>query len=366
MSLRAGNCHQYLNISLKSGVVLSLYLSTILLTGAMMETAAFSQSKAQAEAKIVAKAKFSETVFNFGTVPEGTVVSHSFNFKNVGNSDLRIERVVAGCGCTAASSSMESIPPGQSATIKVDFNTDGFSGPKEKKVHVYSNSYENSEVSLSISGVVEREVMISPARILFENLVRGVEVAPKEFSVKINPQSGKKISSVTSYSKFIKVEKVDSGDSGDSSTGQRYRVVVDPATPIGELRDRILINLVKGSATSSLSLPVIGKVTGSLALEPAQVSFGIVEGKNKLKRTVKVENRGITPIDVVSVSSDTSSVLPSLKVLEKGKKFIVEIELDASQIKTDLRALIEIKTSSVEEPLLYLSVFGVVPPKLDY
>jgi hypothetical protein len=172
----------------------------------------------------------------------------------------------------------------------------------------------------------------------------------------------------------LKVERVSSvKDGSDAKTNNaisenelHYKVSVAPSIPIGELRDRILINLTKGAETSSITLPVIGKVTGTISLEPQQVSFGIVEGSAKLERSVKLKNRGASPIEIVSISSDTRAVVPSIKVIEPGKDFLVNIALDAAQVTSDLRALIEIKTSNIEEPLLYLSVFGVSPPKLDF
>ncbi|MFW5659430.1 MAG: DUF1573 domain-containing protein, partial [Bacteroidota bacterium] len=37
---------------------------------------------------------------DFGSMKEGEVVEHTFNFKNVGKSDLIIQKVKPSCGCT--------------------------------------------------------------------------------------------------------------------------------------------------------------------------------------------------------------------------------------------------------------------------
>ena len=47
------------------------------------------------------KIVFNTEKYNFGTVPEGTMVKYSFEFKNDGKDDLVIRKTRASCGCTA-------------------------------------------------------------------------------------------------------------------------------------------------------------------------------------------------------------------------------------------------------------------------
>ena len=316
--------------------------------------------------KIVARAKYAETTFNFGNVTAGTVVTHSFEFKNVGNTDYKITRIVSGCGCTAASSSDDSIAPGEKGAVKVDFDTSGFSGAKTKIIRVYSNDFENPELSLTINGTVQSDVELNPSTILFGEMVHGAPAVAQEFAVNLRKDSGFKIASVVSYSKFLKIEPVSAASSVAGFSSNKYKVSVDSGIPVGELRDRILINLVKGSNNSTVTLPVLGRVTGTIALEPPQISYGIVEGTQVIERSVKLINKGSAPVEITSISSDTASIVPSFEIIEHGKNYIIHVKLDPAQVKTDVRALIEIKTSNPEMPSLYLSVFGVTPPKLDF
>src|SRR5687768_1551038 len=43
---------------------------------------------------------FEETEFDFGTINEGDVVTHKYNFKNTGTARLLITEVNSTCGCT--------------------------------------------------------------------------------------------------------------------------------------------------------------------------------------------------------------------------------------------------------------------------
>ena len=44
--------------------------------------------------------EFMEESHNFGEVPEGDKVSHTFKFKNTGSNPLRVSNVKPSCGCT--------------------------------------------------------------------------------------------------------------------------------------------------------------------------------------------------------------------------------------------------------------------------
>ena len=44
--------------------------------------------------------EFESDVFEFGTIAQGAKVSHTFRFKNSGESDLIIAKVEGSCGCT--------------------------------------------------------------------------------------------------------------------------------------------------------------------------------------------------------------------------------------------------------------------------
>ena len=96
---------------------------------------------------------FDSTEFDFKSIKEGDVVSHQFNFKNTGTSNMVITDVRASCGCTSPSWPKEVIKPGESNSILVKYNSKDRVGNFNKGVTVYSNSYPNS-VTLRIQGVV--------------------------------------------------------------------------------------------------------------------------------------------------------------------------------------------------------------------
>ena len=89
----------------------------------------------------VAKLAFEESFYNFGEVNEGEVVTHSFQFKNVGKMPLVIADARSTCGCTVPEWPKDPIPPGQSGTIEVRFNTAGKKKHQRKPIYITANTY---------------------------------------------------------------------------------------------------------------------------------------------------------------------------------------------------------------------------------
>ena len=116
--------------------------------------AAFSIAFADDGAK-GAKIQFTESIYDFGTVAQGTPVKHVFKFKNVGSDTLRIEQVKTSCGCTAAWESSKIIPPDKEGQIEVTFNTASQLGKASKTVYVVSNDVEMKQRSVKVTGTVE-------------------------------------------------------------------------------------------------------------------------------------------------------------------------------------------------------------------
>ncbi|PIE86243.1 MAG: hypothetical protein CSA05_01650 [Bacteroidia bacterium] len=97
---------------------------------------------------------FTEKSFDFGTLTQGQSITHEFEFKNAGKSDLMIREVKASCGCTAVKPNKKQIAPGETATIKVTFNTRGKRGRQSKSITIISNDPQNSRTVLWIKGMV--------------------------------------------------------------------------------------------------------------------------------------------------------------------------------------------------------------------
>jgi len=78
--------------------------------------------------------------FDFGTVTEGEIVSHTFSFTNTGSEPLIISDAKGSCGCTVPSKPTAPIAPGEDGEITVQFNSKNKKGARNQKVTVTANT----------------------------------------------------------------------------------------------------------------------------------------------------------------------------------------------------------------------------------
>ncbi|MBC7694303.1 MAG: DUF1573 domain-containing protein [Burkholderiales bacterium] len=97
--------------------------------------------------------KFVKETHDFGSIPQGTPASYSFEFKNTGKSPLIITTASASCGCTTPEWTKEPINPGKKGTVKATYNA-ASPGPFTKSITVMSNA-KNSTVILYLKGDVK-------------------------------------------------------------------------------------------------------------------------------------------------------------------------------------------------------------------
>ena len=105
--------------------------------------------------------QFATDSHDFGNVPEGTMATHEFRFKNTGNQPVIIANVQASCGCTTPDWTKTPVLPGKSGIIKAMYSSAGRPGVFNKTVTVTSNASEPSKV-LSIKGAVLTKEQIKP------------------------------------------------------------------------------------------------------------------------------------------------------------------------------------------------------------
>jgi hypothetical protein len=109
---------------------------------------------------------------------------------------------------------------------------------------------------------------------------------------------------------------------------------------------------------------VFASIQGTLRVKPATISFGVIEGAALLTRSVKFDNLSANPISIQELRTNDPAVKAVAKPVKQGRSFVVEVTVDPSKVKRDLRAVVEIVTSNESERAVSLSVFGVLPPKV--
>jgi len=117
-------------------------------------------------ARAQAVLSFETTAHEFGPIPEGTLATREFRFKNTGNQPLVIADAQASCGCTTPEWTRAPVLPGRGGLVKAVYNSAGRPGVFAKTITVSSNG---GTVVLSLKGTVltkeEQRAQLTPAQL---------------------------------------------------------------------------------------------------------------------------------------------------------------------------------------------------------
>ncbi len=84
--------------------------------------------------------KFEKETHDFGKIKAGDKITYEFKFTNTGNSPLIISDARASCGCTTPVWPHTPVKPGESAGIKVTFNSAAKMGLQDKMITITANT----------------------------------------------------------------------------------------------------------------------------------------------------------------------------------------------------------------------------------
>lgn len=97
---------------------------------------------------------FEEKIFDFGKIQEKDgLVSHTFVFKNTGNTPVIINSITSGCGCTSHDYIKSPVKPGEKGEITITYNPAYRPGFFSKEIIIQSNNKKNIN-RIWIKGVV--------------------------------------------------------------------------------------------------------------------------------------------------------------------------------------------------------------------
>ncbi len=110
-----------------------------------------------AEEVVMPEIALDTDVYDFGEIIQGESVSTEFILKNIGEAPLLIRSAKGSCGCTVPEWPREAVGVGESAAIKVTFNSAGKKGKQNKTVTLVTNTIPSTKVLKIIGSVLVPE-----------------------------------------------------------------------------------------------------------------------------------------------------------------------------------------------------------------
>jgi hypothetical protein len=133
-----------------------------------------------------------------------------FKYQNTGSKPVRFKSVHTSCGCTAAQTQKDEVPPGEKGEITATFKIGDRTGTQVKTVTVDTDDPVNATTVLTLKAVIPQELEINPSFVFWG---QGEVPKPKTIVVRAGKNFPVKQLKVTSSSPDFetKVEQTGNG-----------------------------------------------------------------------------------------------------------------------------------------------------------
>jgi hypothetical protein len=212
---------------------------------------------------------FSGKSYDFGIVKEGEKVVHVFTVRNETEAPLRIRAVdLSEPGMKAKFNPV--IPPGREGSITVELDTARRKGSVEAEAIVRLNEPAQSDVTLTLKGIVKPPIDIIPYAAVFFSVFKG-ESAERTVAIVNNDDRPLSITRLEAdgASFAASVETIDAGKI------YQLRVKVPPDVPPGRYMEAVYLH-TDHPTRSRLRIGVNVFVKNYLYANPEVVDFGTV------------------------------------------------------------------------------------------
>lgn len=329
---------------------------------------------------------FKSDVYNYGNVREEGKVYGDFVLTNTGAAPLIIRRVTASCGCTTPEYPKVPIAPGDSAIIKVAYNTEGRPGNFNKTITVYSNAIAQPTYTLTIRGTVEGRnntaaslypKEIGPLRLRSNQLFLGevtlgslrTETIPvfnqnEDLPVKISFQS---------VPKHIRVSVSNSVLEADETAIITVNYVASDIKDYGRREDFFYVT-VEGSQKFSGKIRINAYLKEDFSKKKnaskkavatytaSSVDFGELKKGNQAELSVKLTNTGTETLYIRKIDCPAAQlqVKASKETVPVGKSADLTFRLDATKLRSSVKYYVDVITNDPVHPLHRITVSATI------
>ena len=326
--------------------------------------------------KSAGEIKFSEQLHDWGTIPDDTRITHDFKFTNVGPGTLNILEAKGSCGCTVPALAKKTYAPGESGSIKVEFNPNNRRGPQHTTVTVTTDDPQHPTVILEIKSEVKPVVSFEPQMIAIGVTPRGT---PKTFSTKIVSRvMDLKFLSATPNLGMLEAKLGEPKQvevNGEKMIEVPLDVTVKGDAAVGPVVGNVSVRT--SDPNRILNLMVSGEVTGDVQVVPANVQLGRLAFNQPINHVVRLMSRNGKPFKIVKITeqtkmspffSDASTTEREVKaVIEedtsvKPSAWIVRLSAVAPDKQVAARGELRIETDLPEERFVTVPYFGFTAP----
>ncbi len=307
---------------------------------------------------------------DLGAITEGDKATITWMLENRGNANLVIERTSSSCGCTVVqlAESEKVIAPGGSLALKADFDSTNRRESQAKTISVYSNDPAEPEVHLYFKAKVELLFELEPAGMLNLRTIRRGATGPK--GLDIFPGPGRKTLTIHNIEiqngapLSFQTEPLESR----GRAGQRVLFTVHESASLGALNAFAKIRLNVDGVDRERSFPIRGEIVADLTWLPKVIDATrqtSLPGKRFAPVTLSSTEK--TPFDVLNATAGPlfDVIIEPNRALIPRTEYTLTLTLREDARPGPFGTMVDIRTTSLDQPMVSIPVFGIVAAPLE-
>jgi hypothetical protein len=299
------------------------------LTAPEQETGSVKAETAPQPIKGGPEITFEKVVHDFGNIEPGSQNVCEFKFTNTGDSLLKITEVSKTCGCTPYTLTKREYQPGESGTLKVEYNASKQPISVRKTLFVSSNDKTKPQVELTIRAEIVTKIDYKPKKL---DLLLNKENAGCP-AITIRSLEGK-LFSIKQFKATGRSKSAEGLITADyNSTAEATEFVLQPKVDVEKLRE-----VLGGSIEITVDLPESDVITipfevlPRFKINPPSIIIFKAEPEKPVTREVWILSNYDEDFEVESTSTQEGTIkVLSQEKIENRYKFELEITPPATE-----------------------------------
>ncbi len=246
---------------------------------------------------------FPEVSKDFGSVPRGPMLHHSFVLRNNTGNTVHIAYLRVSCGCVTATAEKSLIQPGEETAIAIRMDTTRFYDVKSVTIFVHLDQPHNEEVRLWVRANGRNDVMLTPDTLAFGQVKRGASPAT---SVRVTFQGNGQVRVLEAQPESNYIQPtVREMSRTPSEVVYEVSARLRSDAPVGRWFTDVWLKLDNPNL-ARVRVPLTVEIESPLSVSPAVVSLGEMKVGEEVERRVIV--RGVKPFRVTGVQGTDAAL----------------------------------------------------------
>jgi hypothetical protein len=301
---------------------------------------------------------FSELSKDFGSVPRGPQLSHSFRVVNNTKGAVNISGVRVSCNaCSSASVVGKSLlNPGEESSVVVKMDTTRFMGVKNITAFVTFDRPETQEVRLWVQANSRTDFTVTPDTLAFGQVKRGTTPTTASKITFLGIKDAQ-ITEVKPESNYVKAELKEVRRE-NNEVGYEVTAKLRSDTPVGKWYTDVWVK-TNIPSMQQLRVPLTVEVEAPLSVSPEAVTLGPVKSGAEGERRVIV--RGVKAFKITKIEGADDDLNVQDNTKDSKPVHVLTVKLKAAK-PGDLNRKLRVVTDLDEDNAVEFQVSAQVTP----